>query len=426
MQIVSGALRASIKRVIPARLKRLIKDVRDLATPPPIDDVVLAEYVLVPDASEAPRLNFVISNLTRATAFGGVTTGIDVFLELARHLSRKTPLDLRVIIAEPDRETDLSIMAERAGRFGHEGERIAFHAVRSSTEAIPVRRRDVFVSYSTWMTLNLQGLLARQAAHFGQAMKPLVFLIQEYEPHFYPFSSAHMLSREAYDRTERLWGVFNSSNLQWYFEQVGHSAERSFLLEPVINDKLRPYLDSVATSERRKRILVYGRPGIARNCFPAIVRGLRRWVRDFPEAAEWEVVSAGTAHKPIALGQGRMLESVGKLSLEEYAEMLVSSSVGLSLMASPHPSYPPLEMAHMGLRTITNGYFGKDLSTFHPNIRSVGSITEKALADALSRACAEHGAPVNAYRNESYVRSDPYPFVPALCAAIAEEIGIAR
>ncbi|OBI53361.1 hypothetical protein A5706_22475 [Mycobacterium sp. E796] len=39
-------------------------------------------------------------------------------------------------------------------------------------------------------------------------------------------------------------------------------------------------------------------------------------------------------------------------------------------MISPHPSYPPLEMAEAGMRVITNSYENKNLSALHENITS--------------------------------------------------------
>lgn len=419
---MSSQLRALAKRIVPVRVKRLINDVRDVVAAPPIDDVVLANYRLEPDLAPKPRFNLVIPNLAASSAFGGVTTGLDIFLKVAARLSQTRDIDLRVIFTEPDRETDPAILTARVSGAGLGAVPISFLDVRSVEQAIPVRANDLFVTYNGWVTLNMHPVIAAQAEHFGQPVKPLIYLIQEYEPHMYPFSSAHMLAREAYDRTERLWGIINSSNLQEYFEISGHSAEKAFVFEPVISDKLRPYLDRVSAAERKKQILVYGRPGIDRNCFPALVRGLRRWVRDYPEFADWTLISAGTAHKPIDLGSGRHLTSVGKLSLDDYASMLLSCAAGVSLMASPHPSYPPLEMAHMGLRTITNGYQCKNLEAFHPNITSLRSIGDVALADALADACRQYGKPVNDSRNAVYVRDEFYPFIDELVAAIIVEM----
>ena len=56
------------------------------------------------------------------------------------------------------------------------------------------------------------------------------------------------------------------------------------------------------------------------------------------------------------------MEIGGKASLDEYADHLNRAAVGVSLMVSPHPSYPPLEMAEAGVLAITNNYGSKDLS----------------------------------------------------------------
>jgi O-antigen biosynthesis protein len=287
---------------------------------------------------------------------------------------------------------------------------------------IAVRAGEIFMTYNWWVTLNFAEVRNQQAALFGSAPKPLVWLMQDYEPAFMAFSSAHMLARAAYDTCGPLWGVINSSNLANYMAAVGHHSDRQFVFEPVIVESLRPFLDQVAGSPRQKRVLVYGRPSVERNCFPALVRGLRRWTRDYPEFADWEVISAGVPHDPVDLGGGRKLTSVGKLSLDEYAQMLLSCSAGVSLMASPHPSYPPLEMAHFGLRTVTNSYFCKDLSAFHPNILSVRSIAEADLAGALAEACRRSASPPEAFTNPEYMRSEPYPFMAELAEALAHEL----
>ena len=81
---------------------------------------------------------------------------------------------------------------------------------------------------------------------------------------------------------------------------------------------------------------------------------------------------------------GAMIVSRGKLSLEQYAQTLARASIGVSLMLSPHPSYPPLEMAEFGVQVITNRYANKDLATKTPFIRSVRSLTPEAIAAELS------------------------------------------
>jgi len=61
--------------------------------------------------------------------------------------------------------------------------------------------------------------------------------------------------------------------------------------------------------------------------------------------------------------------------------------VGLGLMVSPHPSYPPLEMAEFGVRVITNRFANKNLSGRTKNIVSMADARPTALAKALAEAC---------------------------------------
>jgi hypothetical protein len=416
------AFRTFLKQNLPPGVKGLIQRAREAVAYPPIDEVTLAQFSATRDDSPVPRLTLVLPMLQKGSDFGGTATGIDIFSKLALGLRASAAIDLRVLITDVMAETDTSIIFGRAAKSGLALDPAQIELVRSPTAKIAVRANEMFMPYNWWVTLNFAQLRDAQAAIFCTAPKPLVWLMQDYEPGFTAFSSAHLLTRAAYDTSSPLWGIINSSNLADYIAHQGHQFEKTFVFEPVISDALRPYLPRVGGSERAKRVLVYGRPNVERNCFPALVRGLRRWVRDYPQFADWEVISAGTAHDPIDLGGGRKLVSVGKLSLDDYAEVLLTSSAGVSLMASPHPSYPPLEMAHFGVRTVTNGYVCKDLTSFHPGITSVASIAERPLAEALAAACTAAAEPASPYANPAYVREDHYPFMGELNKAVLAEL----
>ena len=155
-----------------------------------------------------------------------------------------------------------------------------------------------------------------------------------------------------------------------------------FTFEPRLAAALRPFLDE-PPRERTRRIVVYGRPETPRNAFPLIVDGLREWARTDPKARGWKVESAGRKHPSIDLAPGLRLRSLGKLELAAYGALLRESAVGLSLMISPHPSYPPLDMAHLGMLVATNRFAAKDLSTWHQNIRSLASLSADGIAAAL-------------------------------------------
>lgn len=415
-------MRQLLKQHLPPQIKAMFLRLRNVVAAPPIDDVVLADFTVTRDDAATPRITLVLPLLQKGSDFGGTATGIDIFARLCVALRATGPFDVRVIISDVLAETDPSIVVSRAAKAGLTIVPGQIQLVRSRTAAIPVRANEIFITYNWWTTLNFAQVRDAQAKAFGQAPRPMIWLMQDYEPAFMGFSSAHLLARSAYDTSDPLWGIINSSNLARYIEAVGHHPERTFVFEPVMSDALRPYLERVPTSTRRKRVLVYGRPTVERNCFPALIRGLKCWVRNYPEFADWEVISAGIEHDPVDLGGGRKLTSVGKLPLDAYAEMLLSCSAGVSLMASPHPSYPPLEMAHFGVRTVTNSYVCKDLSTFHPNITSIGSIAEAPLAAALAEACAKFGVPSSVEGNAGYLRTDLYPFMEELRGAVLEAL----
>ena len=182
--------------------------------------------------------------------------------------------------------------------------------------------------------------------------------------------------------------VMNSSLLEQFFEKNQYHFEKVLCFEPHLNASLQKFLPAEAASiAKKKQILVYGRPSVARNAFELIVYALKTWCSQQPDASDWTVLSAGEHHDDVDLGGGIVLHSVGKLSLEEYAKLMLETYAGISLMVSPHPSYPPLEMAAFGIRTITNCYSNKDLASFSENIISLQSCGPLDIANKLCGIC---------------------------------------
>lgn len=110
------------------------------------------------------------------------------------------------------------------------------------------------------------------------------------------------------------------------------------------------------------------------------------------------------------------MTSVGKLSIEEYAKVLRESYAGVSLMVSPHPSYPPLEMAVFDVKVITNSFRNKDISGFSENIVSIDNATPVKIAKQLKSFCDDYHTTVkHQVTNEEYVKgTDPFPFIEKL------------
>lgn len=86
---------------------------------------------------------------------------------------------------------------------------------------------------------------------------------------------------------------------------------------------------------------------------------------------------------------------------------MLETYAGISLMSSPHPSYPPLEMSEFGVKVITNSYANKDLSKFDDNIVSVDNVNPVNIANKLVDICNNY---VNKVKieigNKNYVEND--------------------
>jgi len=410
--------REKLKRSLPKSILRPLQSLKRHLAVPPLEEIVLHGYEMVAETGTRPRFTLVIPSIAPEKTFGGMLTGIDIFLEIAK----RTGADIRILLDETGPIPAGNSIASRARNAGVDFASIEILPRLVETPRVGVRSSDVFMTYNWWTTLNVQGLIAQQSRHFGMPAKPTVYIIQEYEPFFHPFSSTHLIARQAFDPPLPCWGIFNSGELHEYFCAQGHKLERSFVFEPQLTGALKPFLDR-APKRKERRILVYGRPTVARNCYPAVEAGLRAWARRYPEFANWEILSAGLAHPPLTLAPGRVMTSAGKLPLEQYGELLLTTAAGLSLMSSPHPSYPPLEMSHFGMWTITNNYTHKDMAKSHENIIAINDISPDTVADALAEACRRYEAdPDGGWRGQSlrpsFLDLRPFAFLDQISAEL--------
>lgn len=371
--------RSTIKKLTPPALKGMIDRVRDTLNGPGIEYAVLKDIAFKADPDPVPRINLLIPDLSNASAFGGVMTGLRLFNDLASVLGR-AGMEARIVTEKEVRADD------NAARRYPALKACAIHVLGSNANALPVRALDIFVVFNWWMSLNLEPALRRQATHFEREPMPKIQLIQEYEPGFYPFSAAHLLAREAMGGQWPIWAVLNTRELRDYWAAQGHRAIREYVFEPRLNAQLRPFADRLAETEKQKILFVYGRPQILRNAFFLVERSLECWAQRHGAAhPDWLLLSAGEEHEDVDLGAGHRLRSLGKMSLEDYAQLLRKTAIGLSLMVSPHPSYPPLEMAHFGVRVLTNAYANKHPADRHENLLVPDGATPELIADSIER-----------------------------------------
>ena len=332
------------------------------------------------DTGSGPRLNLLLPTLNPARLFGGAKTALDLSDALAPFIARH-----RIITVTPVSNAGLAglvgfQLVKAADDSPYSRQVVAIP--RGEETTLAVGPEDIFLA-TFWTTAELAVRIATwQAVEFSQPIRPFGYLVQDFEPGFYPWSAQWALARRTYAGDVPTIAVINTSLLRDHLAGEGIRFAAEYTFEPRLATTLRPFLDE-PPRERARRIVVYGRPETPRNAFPLVVDGLREWARTDPKSRGWKIVSAGRKHLSIDIAPGLRLKSLGKLELAAYGGLLRESAVGLSLMISPHPSYPPLDMAHLGMLVATNRFAAKDLSTWHQNIRSLASLSAEGIAAAL-------------------------------------------
>lgn len=376
----------------------------------------------------AYRLNLVLPSLNPEHVFGGIATALKCFEAIADRLD----CDTRIILldAEPN--------AKVKERFGKRYAIVEADAVSDAKhQIVPMIKRkkktlrvcgkDQFMFTSWWTAYVIQNEYREWDENEKLKPLPFLYLIQDYEPGFYAWSSHYVLSEATYKCEYPQIAIFNSSELKEYVMRKGYHFTETYCFDPLLNGVLAKHVKELGdTVYKRKQILVYGRPNVERNAFEIVVESLKKWVKIQPDAGSWTILSAGEQHAPVYLGENVYMESVGKLSLEAYAKMLRESYAGISLMVSPHPSYPPLEMSVFDVKVITNTYSNKDISGFNENIVSVSNTSPTNIARELKKICSDFRMTVpHKMVNEQYVSgSDPFPFLDELTENIRAVAGI--
>jgi glycosyltransferase involved in cell wall biosynthesis len=339
------------------------------------------------------RINLLVSSIDVKYLFAGY---LSVF-NLALRLNASGYATRLVIVDYCD--YDLKEMSRRLE--SHDGLRELFKKVETAyvfNRSIPlsVSPQDAFLATSCWTAH-----IAHQAAReLGRAR--FIYLIQDYEPLFYPGGTFYALAEQALTFPHD--ALFSTDMLRDYFREqrlgvyADEEAETRVPSPIVFQNAVNHFTvsENKMRERKRRRLLFYARPDatyFARNMFELGVLALRQAIseRHF-DLHRWEFHGMGAIgkYRNVPLCADAELKLLPKLSLEDYYQALPTYDLGLSLMHTPHPSLTPLDMAAAGLVTVTNTFAAKTaarMSDISSNIIAVPSTIEevkKGLIQALS------------------------------------------
>ncbi len=356
----------------------------------PVDHSTLTDLRKVPrwtprlDAP-APALTIMVPTLNPTEIFAGIVTALDIGLGLAARGFRVRLVATDLPVSSPAASRGF-VLRRLPGLSEAAAARLTLHCGVQS-DALPAHRDDVYLA-TAWWSATLADRLIRE---HGLAQTRFLYLIQDFEPNFYAWGPEYADALASYDLDFE--PVFNTTVLRDYFaaQGFGFATPDALAFHPAI-DIARYAAGSRPATTGPRRLALYGRPEVARNMYATAIEALALFIeaeRLGPQ--DIAPVSVGMSHDPVHLPRGVTLASLGKLPWEEYPGYLLGTDLGLSLMYSPHPSHPPIEMAASGVRVVTNHFGPKDLSRLSPAILSAPA-TAPALAAALRRAW--HAAPV--------------------------------
>ncbi|HVV74372.1 MAG TPA: hypothetical protein VHI52_23270 [Verrucomicrobiae bacterium] len=348
-----------------------------------------------PALAGAPRLNILLPSISAAHNSGGPNTVYLLAAELAR---AGVPLRIVAVNMPADRD-DSSIRAHIARISGVSPEvvaRIELLDANDRTNPVSLGENDVFLATAWWTAQMIKYLLPR----FRQPR--FIYVIQDYEPNLHPISTNSMLALETYGLNQL--AVVNSRLLFDHFvtDRVGRFADPEFVrescwFEPAVDRGLYHADSANPARSGKRRLLFYARPDSPRNLLELGVAALMQLLEQGgmkPE--EWDfhatVIGVGGSCRPVQLcADGKAtLVPLPLHELPTWAAEMRRTDILLSLIWSPHTSYPVLEGAASGATVVTNtcGVKTADrLRQISSNILA-GAPTIEGVAEALAAAAA--------------------------------------
>ena len=238
---------------------------------------------------------------------------------------------------------------------------------------------DLFLTTSWWTTTSVLGTVpARQ----------VVYLLQEDERCFYPVGAQTIGATAAMDHPD-LRVVVNTEALLRHLESTGvtNLGSTGISFEPSFEPFLRA--GRALGSGRTRQLFFYARPHNPRNLFDLGVAAIDGAIEaGYLPRERWRVVFVGRNVPAITFCDGSRPVVYDRLGWHDYRELLGGVDLGLSLMASPHPSYPPLDLAASGSVVVTNTWPGKpDLAKVSDRILLTDATVE-GLVTTIGRATA--------------------------------------
>lgn len=306
--------------------------------------------------TDRPRVTVLTNSVSPSHLYGGVGTAVTLGIQLANELGATLRLATR--LHEPDGR--VVGMLQEVNGVTLDGPVELVHLPEDGSRPLPFDvDHDVVLTTSWWTTRAvIDSTIPREC---------VAYLLQEDERMFYPNGDQRLRCAELFEE-DGFSVVVNTQGLLDHLiaDGLSHLSEAGLAFEPAFpGAKTDPW----DREDGRRRFFFYARPFHTRNLFwrglEAIGNAVEQGILD---TDQWDIYFVGQDCPDVELPSGARPKIIQNIPWHEYQTLVASMDAGLSLMDTPHPSYPPLDLAAAGAAVLTNRHGGKDLANFSRNI----------------------------------------------------------
>jgi hypothetical protein len=364
---------------------------------------------VVVDANRPRTINILVP----AFDFNSISAGFFGVFQMALFIKKSTPYNVRLVLFD---NFFFDLEKARAKIKGYPGMERLFDDLE--VDYIGERKQPLLVSsqdncvatvwYSAYFAEKIMGIIGS-----GQLF---LYLIQDYESSFYPGSSSSVVANESYKFNYSAF--FSSESLRNFFvnNDIGGIKSRGlpaihFNNACAANLMGKDEFLEVHGRKSKKRLVFYSRPVVDRNMFELTAKAILTAYREgIFNHAEWDCIGMGLGECTLKFDDENQSVCMPRMNLTEYIQSVASFDVCLTLMASPHPSLIPMDLAGSGAVVVTNTFATKTneyLQSLCTNIIAAEP-TLPALVDALRHAksmCTDLEKRHQAAANMNYPRS---------------------
>jgi hypothetical protein len=321
------------------------------------------------------RVTMVTDSLSKGSLFGGVGTAIILAAQLSNRLDATLRIITRTEEAPPE---NLSHILSVYGLVLKKDPQLLFASTEDRLQEVDLQPKEIFLTTSWWTTA---------ATLPAVPHADIIYLLQEDERMFYPYGDERLMCERVLSRSDIRF-IVNTQLLFDHFVDSGlrNIAEHGLWFEPAFPPAV--FRPRIKEPFAKKCLFFYARPNNARNLFYLGIEVIHRAISEgVLDAKQWRICLVGKDVPAVAFGD-ISVQRLADLNWSEYADLAGSVDLALSLMCTPHPSYPPLDLAASGAVVVTNRFGNKqDLSTYSSNILCA-DCEVGALVEALRRGVA--------------------------------------